>query len=108
MVKVKPGSAKCLVLDDSIVRNVGTDKTNMKVEYFPEIRADQLRGIMENRNFGCANTVVIDVGTNDIRRCRNPDYVMGEVYDLVKTAKEKFLGSRLVLSGVLRCKDMSW
>jgi hypothetical protein len=31
---------------------------------------------------------------------------MGEVYDLVNTAKAKFPGSRLVLSGVLRSKGV--
>jgi hypothetical protein len=61
-----------------------------------------------DRNLGCADTVVIHVGTNDIRRSRNLDNVMGEVYDLVNTAKTKFLGSRLVLNGVLRCKGVSW
>jgi len=48
------------------------------------------------------------VGTNDVRRSRNLDYVMGEVYDLVNTAKAKFPGSRIVLSGVLRSKGVKW
>ena len=33
---------------------------------------------------------------------------MGEVYYLVNTAKAKFPGSRLVLSGVLRSKGAKW
>ena len=69
----------------------------MRVECFPGIRADQLRRVMENRNLGHSDTVVIHVGTNDVRRSRNLDYVMGEVYDLVNMAKTKFPGSRLVL-----------
>jgi hypothetical protein len=101
---VKPGSAKCLVLGDYI----GAGKTNMRVKCFSGIRADQLSRVMENRNSGCADTVVIHVGTNGIRRSRNLDYVMGEVYDLVNTVKAKFPGSRLGLSGVLRCKGVSW
>jgi hypothetical protein len=92
---------KCLVLGDSIVRNVGTEKPNMGVECFPDIRADQQRRVMENRNLGYSDTVVIHVGTNDVRRSRNLHYIMGEVYDLVNTAKAKFPGSRLVLSGFL-------
>jgi hypothetical protein len=44
-VKVKPGSAKCLVLGDSIVRKVRADKPNMRVECFRGIGADQLRGV---------------------------------------------------------------
>jgi hypothetical protein len=105
-VTVKLVREKCLVLGDSIVRNVGAKKPNMRVECFPGIRADQLRR-MENRNLGCSDTAVIHVGTNDVRS-RNLDYVMGEVYDLVNTAKAKHPGSRLVLSGVLRSKGVTW
>jgi hypothetical protein len=72
------------------------------------IRADQLRRVMENRNLGYSDTVVIHVGTNDVRRSRNLEYVMGEVYDLVNMAKAKFPGSRLVLSGVLRSRGVNW
>jgi hypothetical protein len=63
---------------------------------------------MENRNLGYSDTVVTHVGTNDVRRSRNLDYVMGEVYDLVNTAKAKFPGSRLVLSGALRSTGVNW
>jgi hypothetical protein len=63
---------------------------------------------MENRDLGCPDAVVIHVGTNDVRRSRNLDYVMGEVNDVLITAKAKFPGSRLVLSGVLRSRGVSW
>jgi len=33
---------------------------------------------------------------------------MGDVYDLVNTAKNKFSASRVVLSEVLRKEDVSW
>jgi hypothetical protein len=33
---------------------------------------------------------------------------MGEVYDLVNTAKANFLGPRLMLSGVLRSRCVKW
>jgi hypothetical protein len=89
------------VLSDSIVRNAGAGKPNVRVECFPEIRADQLRRVMENRHLGHSGAVVIHVGTNDVRRSRNLDYIMGEVHD-VNTAKTKSPGSRIVLSGVLR------
>jgi len=95
-VTVKPVGEKCLVLGDSTVRNVGAEKPNIMVECFPGIRADQLRRVMENRDFGHSDAVVIHVGTNDVRRSRNLDNIMGEVYDLVNTAKAKFPSSRLV------------
>ena len=107
-VTVKPRREKCLVLGDSIVRNVGADKSDMRVECFPGIRTDQLRRVIQNRDLGCSDVVVIHVGTNDVRSSRNLDYVMGEVYDLVNTAKTKFQGSRLIVSGVLRSRGVSW
>jgi len=107
-VTVKPRREKCLVLGDSIVRNVGAEKSDMRVECFPGIRSDQLRRVIQNRDLGCTDAVVIHVGTNDVRSARNLDYVMGEVYDLVNTAKTKFQGSRLIVSGVLRNRGVSW
>jgi hypothetical protein len=80
----------------------------MRVECFPGIRVDQLRRVMENRDLGHSDAVVIHEATKDIRRPKNLDYIMGEVHDLVSTAKAKFPGSRLVLSGVLRRKGVHW
>jgi hypothetical protein len=107
-VTVKPVGEKCLVLGHSIVRNAGAEKSNMRVECFPGIRGDQLRKEMEKRYLGCSDTLVIHVGTNDVRIHRNLDYIMGEVFDFVNTTKAKFPGSILVLSGVLRRKDVTW
>ena len=105
---VKPVGGKCLVLGDSIVRNNGAEKSNMSVECFLGIQADQLQRVRENRNLGYSDAAIIHVGTNDVRISRNLDYIMGEVYDLVNIAKTKFLGSKLVLSGVLRSKGVKW
>jgi hypothetical protein len=38
---------------------------------------------MENRDQGSPDTVLIHVGTNDLRQTANLDYVMGDVYALV-------------------------
>jgi hypothetical protein len=75
----------------------------MRVECFMGIGTDQLQRVTENRDLGCS-----DVGTNDVRRSRNRDYVTGEVYDLVNTAKAKFPGPRLALISVLGSRGMSW
>jgi len=45
---------------------------------------------MESRDLGYSVAVVIHVGTNYVRRYRNLDYIMREMYDLVNTAKAKF------------------
>jgi hypothetical protein len=96
------------VLGDSTVRNVGAEKPNMWFECFLGIKVDQLRKVIENRSLGHSDTVVIHVGTNDVRRSRNLDYVMGDMYDLVNKAKAKFSGSNLVFSGVLRSRGVKW
>jgi lysophospholipase L1-like esterase len=63
---------------------------------------------MENTGLGSPDTVVIHVGTNDLRRSVNLDYVIGDVHALVTKTKTKLSHSRLVLSGILRRRDMSW
>ncbi|PNF36340.1 hypothetical protein B7P43_G00510 [Cryptotermes secundus] len=98
--------AECLVLGDSIIRNVEAE--HMRVQCFPGIRTEQPQRVIDNRDLGAHDTVVIHVGTNDLRRTGNLDYVMGDVYALVKKAKTKFPQATLVLSGVLRLRDVSW
>ena len=98
----------CMVVGDSIVRNVGAEHEDMKVECFPGIKTEQLHRVMEKRDLVSPETVIIHVGTSDLRTTRNLDFVMGEVYALVSTAKKKLPNCRLVLSGVLRRRDVSW
>jgi hypothetical protein len=80
---------KCMVAGDSLVRNVGAEQANMKVECFPGIKTEQLHRVMERRELDSAETLIIRVGTNDLRSTRNLDLIMGEVYALVSTAKKK-------------------
>jgi hypothetical protein len=98
--------AECLVLGDSIIRNVESE--HVRVQCFPGIRTEQLQRVVENRDLGSPDTVVIHAGTKDLRQARNLDYVMGDVYALVKKAKTKFPQDNLVLSGVIRRRDVSW
>jgi hypothetical protein len=72
------------------------------------IKTEQLHRVMEKRDLVSSDTVIIHVGTNDLKTTRNLDYVMGEVYALVSTAMKKLPNCRLVLSGVLRRRDVSW
>ena len=92
---------ECLVLGDSIILNVGTECSDMKVECFPGIRTEQLHRVIECRDLGSPDPVVIHVGTNNLRQTGNLDYIMGDVCDLVNTAKNNFSTSRVVLSSML-------
>ena len=71
-------------------------------------KTEQLHRVMEKRNLVSPDTIIIHVGTNVLKTTRNLDFVMGEVYALVSTAKKKLPNCRLVLSGVLRRRDVSW
>ena len=104
----KQKAEKCMVIGDSIVRNVGVDHAEMKVECFPGIKTEQLHRVMDRTDLLSAETLIIHVGTNDLRSTRNLDFIMGEVYALVSTTKKKLPDCRLVLSGVLRRRDVSW
>ena len=99
---------KCMVVSDSIVHNVGAERADMKVECFPGIKTEQLYRVMEKTDLVNTDTVIIHVGTNDLKTTRNLAFVMGEVYALVSTAKKKLQYCRLVLSGLLRRRDVSW
>ena len=99
---------ECLMLGDSIIWNVGTECSDMKVDCFLGIRTLQLHSVIEYRDLGSLDTVVNYVGTNDLRRTGNLSYVMGDVCDLVHVAKTKFSTSRVVLSSVLWRRDVSW
>jgi hypothetical protein len=97
---------ECLVLGDSIIRNVESE--HVRMQCFPKIRTEQLQRVMENRDLGSPDTVGIHVGTNDLRRAGNLDYVVDDVYALVKKANTKFPQASLVLNGVIRRRNVSW
>ena len=63
--------------------------------------------VIEKRDLGSPETVIIHVGTNDMRTTRNLDFIIG-VYALVSAAKKKLPNCRLILSGVMQRRDVSW
>jgi hypothetical protein len=67
-----------MVVGDSILRNVGAEHPDMTMECFPGIRTKQLHRVIEKRDLGSPETVIIHVGTNDLRTTRNLDFVMGK------------------------------
>jgi hypothetical protein len=68
-----------LVLGDSMIWYVGTECSDKNVECFPGILKEQLHSVIKNRELGSPDTVVIHVGTNNLRRTTNLYYVMGDV-----------------------------
>jgi hypothetical protein len=109
-VPAKQKVVKCMVVGDLVLRNGRAEQADTKVECFPGIKTKQLHIVIASRDLGSPETVIIHAGTNDLRKTRNIDFVMGEVpaYALVPTAKKKLPNCRLVLSGVVRRRDVSW
>jgi len=97
-----------IVVGDLIVHNFEAEHADMKVECFPGIKTEQPHRAMEKTDLVSPETVIIHVGTNDLRTTRNLGFVMGEVYALVSRTKKKLPNCRLVLNGVLRRRDVSW
>jgi hypothetical protein len=63
MVRRPHEDAECLVLGDSIIRNVESE--HVRVQCCPGIRTEQLQRVMENIDLWSPDTVAIHVGTND-------------------------------------------
>jgi len=89
-VPAKQKVTKCMVVGYSVLRSVEEELAHMMVENFPGIKTEQLHRIVEKRDIGSPETVIIHVGTYELRTTRNLDFVMGGVYALVVTAKRKF------------------
>jgi hypothetical protein len=99
---------KCMVVGDSLVRNVGAEHEGMMVECLPGIKTEQLYRVMERRELAGADTLIIHVGTNYLKTTRNLDCIMGELHMLVSTVRKKLPNCKFILSGVLRRRDVSW
>jgi hypothetical protein len=77
-VHSKQKSDKCMVVGDSMLRNVGAEHADMVVECFPGIRTDQLHPVTDKRDLGSPQTVIIHVGINDLTATKNLDFVTGK------------------------------
>jgi len=70
-----------------MLHKFGAELTDMMVECFQGIKTEQLHRVMEKGYLGSPETVIIHMGTNDLRTTRNLDFVLGEVCALVAMAK---------------------
>ena len=75
----KQNVAKCMVVGGSMLHKDGAEHADMMVECFPGVKTEQLHRVIEKRDLGSPATVIIRVGTNDMRTTRNLDFIMGEV-----------------------------
>jgi hypothetical protein len=61
-VTAKQKSAKCMVAGDSVVRGAGAEHTDMIVECFPGVRTEELHKVIDKRDIGSPDIVIIHVG----------------------------------------------
>jgi hypothetical protein len=84
--EMKQKDAKCMVMGNSVLRKVGAEHTDMMVECFPGISAEQLHRMIEKRDLGNPETVIIHIGTNDLTG-RSPVQVPDKVdFSILPTA----------------------
>ena len=86
-----------------MVRHIGQQNGDLEVKCFPGIRTEEVRRKIERQQ---AQEVVIDVGTNNIRR--QLDYITGHMYDLATAATTTFPKARIVIIGIFRRRDVPW
>ena len=106
--KTQCEDGKVLVCGDSMIKHVKV-KNASEVKVFRGIRAEQLSRKLESeiRDSAHMKTVVLHVGTNDIKRSTSPDDVMGEVYDLIRSVKKKCPTACVVVNSIVRRRDVS-
>jgi hypothetical protein len=57
IVPTEQKAVKCVVVGDSMVRNVGTEHTDMMVECFPGIKTEQLRRVIDKRDLARSRVI---------------------------------------------------
>ena len=63
--KVDTLPAKCMVVGDSVLRNIEAEHADTMVNCFSGIKTEQLHRVIEKTDLGSPETVIIHVGTND-------------------------------------------
>ncbi|KAJ4451716.1 hypothetical protein ANN_03186 [Periplaneta americana] len=104
--KKKHGAASVIIIGDSIIRHVGNLQPELATECYPGIRVKEMKSVIENQERGDPKNIVLHVGTNDLRR--GVDYIMADVYDLVMETKKKYPAAGIVISGIVRRRDVNW
>ena len=69
--------AKCMVVCDLKLRNVRAEHTDMMVEWFQGIKNRSATPGDTKGHLGSSETVIIHMGTNDLRTTINLDFVVG-------------------------------
>jgi hypothetical protein len=100
--------SKVLLLGDSMIKHV--EVKNAEKCVFPEIKAEYLskkvEDLVQDKDIDL-KTIVLHVGTNNLKKASRPEDVMGEVYDLIRTTKRSFPKSGIIVNSIVYRKDVN-
>lgn len=97
-----------LIIGDSIIKHIVVPNTDVKV--FRGISCAQICNkidSMKAKKNEHLKQIVLNVGTNDIKSCRTPDYLMGEMYEVVRKVKSVFPSSTILVNSITNRRDVS-
>ncbi|PSN30711.1 hypothetical protein C0J52_26431 [Blattella germanica] len=89
-----------------MVRHVGQKPSDLYVDCFPGIRIEGLGHQMERQGKKEVETVILQVGTIDMRQ--PTDHIMEDMHDLGTAAKRLYPTAKIIISGVIRRRDLNW
>jgi hypothetical protein len=87
-----------MVVGDLMLRKVGADHTDMMVECFQGNKIEQLHRVIEKRHIVNPETLLIHMGTNDLRPTRNNCFCNRRIIVFVGYNKKEIPNCTLVLS----------
>jgi lysophospholipase L1-like esterase len=98
-----------LLIGDSILKHVEVKNTSNKV--FSGIRLEQLcqklQDMKPKEEEEHPKIIFLHAGTNNLLRSRSAEEVMGEMYCVIRKAKETFSRSLIAVNGILYRRDVN-
>lgn len=77
-----------------------------KVKCYPGIKVNQLTEIIENMSqSSITKLAVFHVGTNDIEGSLSNDFIIGDLWNLIRTAQTRLPQARIIISAILQRND---
>lgn len=110
-VKSYQPSAKTesLVIGDSLLRNTWRvmKGAGVTVKCLPGIDIEGLSEIVEEMDVNpSVESVYLHVGTNNLSKSPSSDYITGDMWHLVRKVNEKLPNAKVIVSGILRRRDV--
>lgn len=96
-----------IIIGDSIIKYIYQE--NCQVNAYPGIHIEELKkkiAMMSDIDRESFQTVILHIGTNDLKELNSPDDVMGRMYNLISSVKTLFPKSIIVINSIVRRRDI--